>query len=47
MKVAHMNEMIDCDGLVLSLNGEPLPCDELEGMYYDFLCRCEGDEWRK
>ena len=33
------------DGLVLSQNGEVLPYDEFESMHYDFVCRCEGDEW--
>lgn len=43
--LAYMNEMMDCDGLVLSQNGEILPYDEFESMHYDFICRCEGDEW--
>mgnify|MGYP003502245532 CR=1 FL=1 len=33
------------DGLVLSQNGEEFPFDEFESMHYDFVCRCEGDEW--
>ena len=28
-----------------SKNGEPFPYDEFESMHYDFICRCEGDEW--
>lgn len=43
--LAYMNEKMDCDGLVLSQNGEVLPYDEFESMHYDFVCRCEGDEW--
>lgn len=43
--LAYINEMMDCDGLVLSKNGEPFPYDEFESMHYDFICRCEGDEW--
>ena len=45
--LAYMNELMDCDGLVLSKNGESFPYDEFESMHYDFICRCEGDEWRK
>lgn len=43
--LAYMNEMLDCDGLVLSQNGETLPYDEFDSMHFDFICRCEGDEW--
>ena len=43
--LAYMNEMMDCAGLVLSQNGESFPYDEFESMHYDFICRCEGDEW--
>lgn len=43
--LAYMNEKMDCDGLVLSQNGEVFPYDEFESMHYDFICRCEGDEW--
>ena len=43
--LAYMNEKQDCEGLVLSQNGEVLPYDEFESMHYDFVCRCEGDEW--
>ena len=45
--LAYMNEMMDCDGLVLSRNGEIFPYDEFESMHYDFICRCEDDKWRK
>ena len=45
--LAYMNEMMDCDGLVLSQNGETFPCDEFESMHYDFICRCDGNEWPK
>ena len=43
--LAYMNEMMDCDGLVLSQNGEVFPYDMFESMHFDFICRCEGDEW--
>lgn len=43
--LAYMNEMMDCDGLVLSQEGEVYPYDEFDSMHYDFVCRCEGDEW--
>jgi len=43
--LAYIDEMVDCDGLVLSQGGEVYPCDHFEGMHYDFVCRSEGDEW--
>lgn len=43
--LAYMNEMMDCDGLEISQNGEVFPYDEFDSMHYDFICRCEGDEW--
>lgn len=43
--LAYINELMDCDGLVISRNGEILPHDRFESMHYDFVCRCEGDEW--
>lgn len=43
--LVYMNEMMDCDGLVLSQNDEIFPYDEFESMQFDFVCRCEGDEW--
>lgn len=43
--LAYMNGMMDCDGLVLSQNGEAFTYDEYESMHFDFTCRCEGDEW--
>ena len=45
--LAYMNEMMDCDGLVLSQHGEAFPYDEFDSMHYDFICRCFGDEWCK
>ena len=43
--LAYMNEMMDCDGLVLSQDGETFIYDEFDSMHYDFISRCEGDEW--
>ena len=43
--LAYMNEMIDLNGLVISRNGECFPHDVFESMHFDFICRCEGDEW--
>ncbi len=43
--LAYMDEMMDCDGLALVQNGEKFVCDEFDSMHYDFVCRCEGDEW--
>lgn len=33
------------DGLVLSQDGEDYPYDHFDSMHFDFICRCEGDEW--
>lgn len=43
--LAYINEMVECDGLSLSQDGEFLVCDEFVSMHFDFVCRCEGDEW--
>ncbi len=43
--LAYLNEMMDCDGLTLSQDGEVYPYDHFESMHYDFICRSEGDEW--
>lgn len=43
--LAYIDEMMDCDELVLSQEGENYPYDHFESMHYDFICRCEGDEW--
>ena len=43
--LAYMDEMIDCDGLELLQNGEKFVTDSFDSMHYDFICRCEGDEW--
>lgn len=43
--LAYVDEMMDCDGLVLSQDGEVYPHDYFESMHYDFICRSEGDAW--
>ena len=43
--LAYMNEMMDCDNLVLSQDGQDFPYDQFDSMHYDFIARCEGDEW--
>lgn len=43
--LAYINELMDCDGLVISQDGEDYPYDHFDSMYFDFICRCEGDEW--
>ena len=43
--LAYMNELMECDGLEISQNGEVFPYDEYDSMHYDFICRCEGDDW--
>ena len=43
--LAYINEMIECAGLTLSQDGENFICNEFDSMHFDFVCRCEGDEW--
>lgn len=43
--LAYMNEKMDCDGLVLSQEGKDFPYDSFDSMNYDFIARCDGDEW--
>lgn len=43
--LAYIDEMMDCNGLVLSQEDEVYPYDHFESMHYDFICRSEGDEW--
>ena len=41
-------DMCDDDGLRLVKNGVELPVDPFDSeIYYDFICRCEGDDWPK
>jgi len=37
--------MMDLDGLQLHQNGENYPNDYFESLCYDFISRCDGDEW--
>lgn len=43
--LAYINEMMDCNGLVLSQGDERYPYDYFDCMHYDFVCRSEGDDW--
>lgn len=43
--LAYINERMDCDGLALSQEGDDYPYDHFDSMHFDFICRCEGDEW--
>ena len=43
--LAYINELMDCDDLALSQSGEVFPYDYFDSMNYDFISRCEGDEW--
>lgn len=43
--LAYINELMDCNGLVLSQDCEDYPHDYFDSMHFDFICRCEGDEW--
>lgn len=43
--LAYLNEKMDLEGLELHQDGEILPNDEFESLHYDFISRCEGDEW--
>lgn len=37
--------MIDLEGLELHQDGESYPNDYFESLHYDFISRCDGDEW--
>jgi len=41
----YINEMMDLEGLELHQDGESYPNDYFESLHYDFICRCDGDEW--
>ncbi len=43
--LAYINKMMDLEGLELHQNGESYPNDYFESLHYDFISRCEGDEW--
>lgn len=43
--LAYINEMMDLEGLELRQDGETYPNDYFESLHYDFISRCEGDEW--
>ena len=43
--LAYINEMMDLDGLELYQDGESYPNDYFESLHYDFISRCDGDEW--
>lgn len=45
--LAYMDELVDLDGFELRKNGEKLITDQFESMHFDFICRCEGDDWPK
>ena len=40
-----MNKQMDCNGLQLVQDGEILPYNAFDSMHFDFICRCEGDDW--
>ena len=43
--LAYINDKMDCEGLEMSQDGLKLPYDAFDSMNYDFISRCEGDEW--
>lgn len=43
--LAYINKMMDLDGLELHQDDESYPNDYFESLHYDFISRCEGDEW--
>ena len=43
--LAYINKMMDLDGLELHQNGKAYPNDYFEILHYDFISRCDGDEW--
>lgn len=43
--LAYINKMMDLDGLELHQDSESYPNDYFESLHYDFISRCDGDEW--
>lgn len=43
--LAYLNKMMDLDGLELRQDEVSLPNDYFESLHYDFISRCDGDEW--
>ena len=43
--LAYSNEMMDLEGPELHQDGESYPNDYFESLHYDFISRCDGDEW--
>ena len=43
--LAYINEMMDLEGPELHQDGESYPNDYFESLHYDFISRCDGDEW--
>lgn len=43
--LAYINEMMDLEGLELHQDSESYPNDYFESLHYDFISRCDGDEW--
>lgn len=43
--LAYINKMMDLDGLELIQLGNSYHNDYFESLHYDFISRCEGDEW--
>ena len=43
--LAYLNEIMDLDGLELSQDGQAIKNNYFESLHYDFICRCEGDDW--
>ena len=43
--LAYINKMMDLEGLELHQDGESYPNDCFESLHYDFISRCDGDEW--
>ena len=43
--LAYINKMMDLDGLELHQDGESYPNDYFESLHYDFISRCNEDEW--
>lgn len=43
--LAYINKMMDLDGLEIIQNGVSYPNDYFKSLHFDFISRCEGDEW--
>lgn len=43
--LAYINALMDLEGLELRQDGQTIKNDYFDSLHYDFICRCEGDDW--